>query len=227
MSVTGALFRIYRPIISISFAIILVVVTAIVTAIVTSVTDLDFSMWLVLAGSAAKYWLLVVGIILVAMQLRQFVVNGVTRHEFIAGAGVFALVMVLGWGVAVVLGHEVESLLLNAFGARAADYPALTAGGALRELGSVLPVAAAYLVSGAAVSAGFYRFRPWTGLVVMLGGLVPAAVAEVLLGYNEFGELAGRVPYPAALALSLLATGLGGWLFHRLISDVAIRPAAA
>ena len=226
MSVTGALFRIYRPIM-IPFAVLLVAVEVGVVSVVATVKDLDFSMWLVLGGSAAKYWLLVIGIILVAMQLRQFVVNGVTRHEFLAGLAMFGLVLVVGWAVAVVLGHEVESLLLDAFGARGADYPTLTAGKAAREFGSVLPVSAAYLVSGVAVSAGFYRFRPWTGLVVMLGGLVPAAVADVLLGYNEFGGLADRVPYPAALALSLAATGLVAWGFHRLISDVAIRRAAA
>jgi hypothetical protein len=226
MSVTRALFRVYRPIV-ISFAIILVAVDVIITAIVAGVKDFNFSMWLVLAGSAAKYWLLVIGIILVAMQLRQFVVNGVTRHDFLAGMAVFGLVLVVGWSVAVVFGHGVESLLLDAFGARGADYPTLTAGGALREFGSVLPVTAAYLVSGAAISAGFYRFRVWTGLLVMLGGMVPGGVAEVLLGYNEFGDVTDRVPYPAALALSVAATALVAWGFHRLISDVAIRRAAA
>jgi hypothetical protein len=127
MSVTGALFRIYRPIM-IPFAVLLVAVEVGVVSVVATVKDLDFSMWLVLGGSAAKYWLLVIGIILVAMQLRQFVVNGVTRHEFLAGLAVFGLVLVVGWAVAVVLGHEVESLLLDAFGARGADYPTLTAG---------------------------------------------------------------------------------------------------
>jgi uncharacterized membrane protein len=226
MSVTGALFRIYRPII-LPFAIILVVVDVTITAIVANVKDFDFSMWLVLAGSAAKYWLLVIGIILVAMQLRQFVVNGVTRHEFLAGLAVFGLVLVAGWSVAVVLGHGLESLLLEAFGARAADYPTLTAGSALRELGSVVPVTLAYLVSGATISAGFYRFPVWVGLAVMVGGAVPAAVADGLLGYNEFGGLADKVPYPAALALSLAATGLAAWAFHRVVSDVPIRRAAA
>ncbi|MFI5888893.1 hypothetical protein ACIA5D_02100 [Actinoplanes sp. NPDC051513] len=226
MSVTGALFRIYRPII-IPFAVLLVAVEAAIVSVVATVKDLDFSMWLVLGGSAAKYWLLVIGIILVAMQLRQFVVNGVTRHEFLAGLAVFGLVLVVGWAVAVVLGHEVESVLLDAFGARAANYPTLTAGGAVREFGAVLPVSAAYLVSGAAIAAGFYRFRVWIGLLAMLGGAVPAVVADGLLGVNEFGGLTDKVPYPAALALSLAATGLVAWGFHRAISDVAIRRAAA
>jgi len=41
------------------------------------------------------------------------------------------------------------------------------------------------------------------------------------------GDLTDKVPYPAALALSLAATALVAWGFHRLISDVAIRRAAA
>ncbi|WP_433369286.1 hypothetical protein ACQPZX_43215 [Actinoplanes sp. CA-142083] len=227
MSVTGALFRIYRPII-IPFAVLLVAVELIAAKAVASVNDLSFSMWLVLGGNAAKYWLLVVGIILVAMQLRQFVVNGVTRHEFIAAVGMFGLVLVVGWAVAVVLGHGIESVALDAAGKRAAGYPTLTFGEALSELGRQLPISLAYLVSGATIAAGFYRWRPWLGLVVMVGGAVPAVVADGLLGFTEFGGLTHKVvPYPAALALSLLATGLGAWGFHRLISDVAIRRAAA
>lgn len=225
MSVTRALFRIYRPII-IPFAAIIVVAEIIAAGIVASAKPLGFSMWLVLGGQAAKYWLLVIGIILVAMQLRQFVVNGATRHEFLAGVTVFGLILVLGWGVAVVLGHGIESVLLDAFGRRGPDYPVLTADLALREFGRQVPISLAYLVSGATIAAGFYRWPPWIGLGVMLGGAVPVVVADGLLGFTEFAEVTHHVPYPAGLALSLAATALTAWGFHRAISDVPIRRTA-
>ena len=221
MSVTRALFRIYRPVI-VPFAAILVVAEIIAAGAVASTKRLDFSMWLVLAGQAAKYWLLVVGIMLVAMQLRQFVVNGVTRHEFLAGLAVFGPVLAVGLAVAVVLGHGIESVVLDALGRRAPGYPAVTLG----EFGRQLPIGLAYLVSGATIAAGFYRWRPWLGLVVMLGGAVPAVVADALLGFGEFGNADRGLPYPAAVALSLAATALGAWGFHRTVSDVPIRRTA-
>ena len=225
MSVTRALFRVYRQII-LPFAVILVVSDLIATVAVASVNDLGFSMWLVLGGQAAKYWILVVGIILVAMNLRQFVVNGVTRHEFLAGVAVFGLVLAVGWAVAVVLGHGIESAVLEAVGKRGPGYPVLTAGGALRQFGQQLPISLGYLVSGLTIAIGFYRWRAWIGLGVMLGGAVPAFAADWLLGFNEWGGLTHSVPYPAGLALSLAATGLVAWGFHRAIGDVPIRRTA-
>lgn len=222
MSVTGALFRIYRPI-AIPFAGLVVLAELIIVGLVSSTKDMGFSMWLTLAGSAAKYWLLVVGIMLVVMQLRQFVVNGVTRHEFLAGAGVFGLILAVGFALAVVLGHGLESVVLEALGKRAAGYPSAAPGALVREFGHILPETLAYLVSGAMIAAGFYRWRAWLGLVVMVGGAIPAAIADGLLGVDEFGGMGDRVPYAAALVLSVVATAAVAVAFHRAISDVAIK----
>jgi len=225
MSVTSALFRLYRPIV-LPFAVILVVADVIATVAVANFTDLGFSMWLVLGGQAAKYWILVVGIILVAMNLRQFVVNGATRHEFLAGVAVFGLVLAVAWAIAVPLGHGIENAVLDAVGKRGPGYPVLTAGGALREFGQQLPISLAYLVSGATIAIGFYRWRAWIGLGVMLGGAVPAFATDWLLGFNEWGGLTHDVPYSVGLAVSLAATGLVAWGFHRATSDVPIRRTA-
>jgi hypothetical protein len=225
MSVTRALFRVYRPII-LPFAVIIVVADVIATVAVARFTDLGFSMWLVLGGQAAKYWILVIGIILVAMHLRQFVVNGATRHEFLAGVAVFGLVLALVWAVAVPLGQGIESALLAASGARGPGYPVATAGGALLRFGQQLPISLAYLVSGATIAAGFYRWQPWIGLGVMVGGAVPAVVADWLLGFDEWGGLPHNVPYAAGLPISLATTALVAWGLHRAISDVPIRRTA-
>ncbi|WP_030436146.1 hypothetical protein [Actinoplanes subtropicus] len=225
MSVTRVLFRLYRPII-LPFVVMIVLADVIATVAVTSVRHPDFSMWLVLGGAAAKYWILVIGIILVAMHLRQFVVNGATRHEFLAGVAVFGLILAVAWAIAVPLGHGIESAVLGAAGKRGPGYPVLTAGGALRQFGQQLPISLAYLVSGAMIATGFYRWRAWTGLVVMLGGAVPALATDWLLGFDVWGGLNRGVPYPAGLALSVAAIALVAWGLHRAISDVPIRPTA-
>jgi hypothetical protein len=225
MSVTRALLRVYRRII-LPFSVIIVVADVIATRAVIHFSDLGFSMWLVLGGQAAKYWILVVGIILVAMHLRQFVVNGATRHEFLAGAAVFGLILAVAWAVAVPLGHGIESAVLEALGRRGPGYPVQTAGGALREFGQQLPISMAYLVSGATIAAGFYRWRPPTGLVVMVGGAVPAVVADWQLGFDEWGGIPNNLPFAVGLPLSLAVTGLVAWGLHRAISDVPIRRTA-
>jgi hypothetical protein len=225
MSVTGALFRLYRPIVG-WFVVIFLIAYLIVVRAAAANTDLGFSMWLVLAGSAAKYWLLVVAMILVGMQLKQFVVNGVTRHEFLTAVAVFGLVASVAFALAVVVGHGLESVLLDAAGKRGAGYPAIGVGGMVREFAEVLPESIAYFVSGSMIVAGFYRWRPLTGLVVMVAGAVPAAVADGLLGVNEWGDFDTRLPYAAALAISLAATALVAWAYYRAISDVAIKRTA-
>ncbi|GAA2657120.1 hypothetical protein [Paractinoplanes durhamensis] len=226
MSVHHALFRIYRPII-IPFAAILITVDLVISGLVVfGAGHLDFSMWLVLAGNAAKYWLLVVGIMLVVMQLRQFVANGATRHEFLTGAAIFGLILTAAFSAVVVLGHGLESVLLGAADRRGGGYPVLSATGMLSEFGQVFPEAVGYMTSGALIAAGFYRWRPRIGLAVMLGGAIPAGVADALLGVDEFGDMTALLPYAAALALSLAATALAAWAFHRVISDVPIKRTA-
>ena len=224
MSVYKALLRIHRPII-LWFAVIVLAVEAIGVVIITSATDLQFSLWLAIAGSAVKYWTLVIGIMLVAMHLRQFVANGVTRREFVAGAALFMLTVAGGFAVAVVLGHCLESAVAGAIGERAAGYPVLSAGGLLGELGRVLPQAIAWPLSGALIAVGFYRFRAWLGLIVMVAGALPAAVAGGLVSLDEQGHVRDLLPYAPALLIWLVVTGLGAVALHLLTRDVAIRPA--
>jgi uncharacterized membrane protein len=81
MSVHAALFRVYRPIM-LWFGLILVLVVTTGVVVISAFGNAGFSLWLLVVGSASKYWLLVVGIMLVSMQLKQFVANGVTRHEY-------------------------------------------------------------------------------------------------------------------------------------------------
>jgi hypothetical protein len=60
----------------------------------------------------------------------------------------------------------------------------------------------------------------------MVGGSIPVGVADGLLGVDQFGAKAAGMPYAAALTLSLVATAVAAWVFHRVVSDVAIRRTA-
>jgi hypothetical protein len=221
------LLRIYRPV-ALWFWVTMIVCVAVGMTVVSRLTDPTFSLWLVIAGSATKYWLGVVGLLLVGLHLRQFVANGITRHDFLAGAALAGALLAVLFAAAVPLGHAAEQLLLGLSGPLPAQYPTTSPGTALREFGHLLPAAPAYLVAGGAAAAGFYRFGAWGGLALLPIAVLPVAAAEALLGVDENGGFAVRfVPYAVAVLITVTATALGALLFHREVRDVAIRRGTA
>jgi hypothetical protein len=224
--VTTILFRVYRPVLFWSLGVI-VVACALLMAIISSFTAPQFSLWLLVFGSATDYWLLVVGVMLVSVHLRQFVSNGVTRRAFVGGAAAFGAALAVAFAVLVPLGHGVESASVHAAAAPGTDYPAFSGSIALREFGHALPGELAYLVSGLAIAAAFYRYGPWPGILLLLPGALPIAVTQGFLGADENGRVDTRVlPYAAAVLLSLAVTALVAALYQRQMRDVAIRRTA-
>ncbi|RSM48533.1 hypothetical protein DMB66_46115 [Actinoplanes sp. ATCC 53533] len=220
------LLRIYRPV-ALWFWATMIFCVGIGMTVVTMLTEPTFSLWLVIAGAAAKYWLGVVGVLLVSLHLRQFVANGVTRHDFLAGAAIAGVLVAVLFAAAVPLGHAGEQLLMSLGGPLPVGYPATSFGTALREFGHVLPAALAFLATGGAASAGFYRFGAWGGLALLPLAVLPVGAAEALLGVNEEGGFDVRfVPYAAAVLITLAVTALATLLYQRELRDVAIRRGA-
>jgi hypothetical protein len=221
------LLRIYRPI-ALWFWGVMILCVAVGMTAVTHFTDPDFSLWLVIAGAAAKYWLGIVGVLLVSLHLRQFVANGVTRRDFLAGAAIAGLVMAVLFALAVPLGHGAEQLLMGLFGSVPEQYPTTSPGTALREFGHVLPASLAFVAGGAAASGGFYRYGAWGGLALLPLAVLPVVAAESMLGVDEQGGFEVRfLPYVWAALITLALTALVALLFQREMRDVAIRRGAA
>jgi hypothetical protein len=225
--VATSLLRIYRPVAA-WFWVTMIVCVSIGMTVVIRLTDPTFSLWLIIAGAAAKYWLGVVGILLVSLHLRQFVANGITRHDFLTGVAVAGLVVAVLFALAVPLGHAAEQLALSLAGPLPERYPTTSAGTALQEFGHILPAAMAFLAGGAAASAGFYRFGVWGGLALLPVAVLPVFAAEALLGVDQHGGFDTRfLPYTAAALITLALTAFGALLFHLHVRDVAIRRGAA
>jgi hypothetical protein len=221
MNVALTLLRLHRKV-ALWIAAIVVVIVSAGLVVITQAGPMRFSFWLVMAGSIAKYWPLTVGIILITMYFRLFLAHGVTRREFLVAVAVAGLVFAAGFAVVVTAGHALESAVLGLADQRGARYPSATAG----ELGRIFPVSLGYFTSGVLITAGFYRFRPWTGVALIIPGAVPLAVADGLLRLNEFGEGADLLAYAPALAISLAATAAGAAAIWLLLRDVPIRRAA-
>ena len=225
--VAVTLFRIYRPIAAWFLAMVVVVVT-IASVIFSHASPQNVSLWLLIVGFGAKYWLGVVAVMLISMQLRSFIANGISRRAFLAGAGVFSLLAALFFALLGPIGHAIEYVLLSLFVDLPAGYPAVSWSGGIGEFGHALPANLAFLVTGAAVTAGYYRFGGLVGLLVMVPALVPLAVAESLFNFDGGADLTTRfMPYAVALLLSLAATAAGAVLLRFQVKDVAIRRTAS
>jgi hypothetical protein len=225
--VAKSLAKMYRPV-GIAVWSIIVLIVVLTTAVLAVVYEVKYSLWLIIAGQVMKWWLLVFGVLAVATHLKLYVANGVTRRDFLAGAALFGGLTAALYAMIVVLGHGIERLVWTAFGTPPDTYPAFSALDALREFGHYLPGALGSLVTGALVAAGFYRFTWWIGLLLVIPGLLPLAVADGMFGlYAAVEAPAPRLlPYPAAVAFSLTVTVIGALLLHRQMHDVAIRRTA-
>jgi hypothetical protein len=225
--VAKSLFRNYR-LVGLWFwgVITLVVVGASVATV--RVSGIDLSMWELITGQASKYWLLVLGVSLVATHLKLFVANGVTRRDFLSGAGAFGLVSAVLFAALVPIGRAVEWLLRTALGVATNGYPDFSVGEAVRDFGHYAPGAVGWMITGALVAAGFYRYPWWAGLLLIIPFALPLAIPEALLGLYVAADVAQHqfVPFGAGLALSLLASAAGAVALRVMTRDVPIRPSA-
>jgi hypothetical protein len=218
--ITSNLLRIYRPVALWFFSALTLGIAVALTAVLTF-ADVTFSLWGMIAGMAMQYWLAVIGVLLVSSHLKQFVATGVTRREFLTGAALFGLLSAVLFAVVATAGHGLEQWAVNLAEPLPAGYPAVSV---VSEFLHVLPGMLAFLVSGATITAGYYRFGPLPGFLLTVPGVLPVAVSEVLLGHGDHGEPITRLlPFGLALAVSLLVTALVAVICHRLIRDVAIR----
>lgn len=213
MSVNAVLFRVYRPVL-LWFSGVLILGEVLLVSIITAFGHLGFSPWLLADGSAARFWLLIVAIMLVTTTLRQFVANGVTRREFLAGAALGILIAAVLLAALVPVGHGLESAALSHTGQEAAGYPAFSARIGAQEFGRALPGLLGYAVSGGLFAIVFRRFPAWIALLMLIPAAAPLVVSGGLLGYDEHGGFSDVLPYPPALAVSLMVTGAAAtWLW--------------
>jgi hypothetical protein len=215
--VLAELLRIWRPIAS-WFWSVAIVGLIIAIAIVNHVTTPDFSLWSTVAGWAARNWLAVVGSLLVALHLRQFVAAGATRRSFLYASAQLGLILAAGFALIVTIGHSIERATVGT-----AAYPQLMP---LREFVTLFLGGLAYFVSGYVITAGFYRLGPFGGLALIPLGALPSVAVEGLLGRGSYGEIITRLlPWGAGVVVTIALVGLAVVLGHRELRDAPIRRA--
>jgi hypothetical protein len=219
--VFGTLLRLYRWI-TLGFVVAIVLAT-VVGDVLLSRLAASYPLWTTIAANGAKYWLSVIGVLLVSVHLRPMVAAGLTRRAFLRGAGLFLTAAAVTLSVLVTAGHAVEQAIVRP----GHSYPAFTAAAAAPDLAHTLVTVLAYAVTGAVITAGYYRCGPWPGFLLMIPATVPVLLAEALLGIEPYGRTVARVlPYGLALAATLVAAVLVAVMGQRELRDVAIRRAA-
>jgi hypothetical protein len=209
----------YRWIAS-GFVAAMVLVTVVGDLLLSRTPFVRYSLWMTISAHGAKYWLGVVAVMTVTMHLRPYVAAGLSRRAFLTGAGAFLGAAGLALSVLMVVGHLVEQSVVH----RGPTYPTLTAGHLGVEFLHELVTVLAYAAAGAAITAGYYRFGGFFGLLLMIPAAVPVVVAGEVLELGPHGAtIAKLLPYGPALAVTAVATALVAALGLRELRDTPIR----
>jgi hypothetical protein len=164
---------------------IMLFVYAVIVASVSTQADADVSIWATSGGSAPKYFLLALGIML-SVQLPIFVGNGVTRRDFAAGASMYVAVIALGYGALMAAGFAVEHAIYSAndlLTVQKDPYPVQSVADGLGMFVGETIVGMVYLCVGWLIGTSFYRLGVWWGIGLIPLEAVPVAVAE--MGFNS------------------------------------------
>lgn len=203
-----------------------------IIATVLLVGDADVSIWATSGGSAPKYFLMVIGIMLTTAYLPIYVGNGVTRRDFARAASLYIVAVAAVYAVLMTLGYVVEYNLYSAgdlFGGLKDPYPMRSFADAWSIFVAELFVGAAYLCVGWLLGTCFYRLGTWWGIGLIPLTLVPAVVTEVgfdslWAGYGINNGL-GIEPPPLAIGVLIASAAVAvAWIVNfALIRAVAIK----
>lgn len=239
--VARALFHEYGRACLIFWGILLAIVALLSVTRATALPEgLSDDVWGSAVRSSSRIFLLVIGILATTASLPVYVAHGVTRREYVAGAGLFAVLVGALFAVVVLAGYLIQWAI--GFGQVVVRDPApvlvfyellapwVHEGRYFTEqplpllaLHEALLFAVWYL-TGALIGAGFYRHVA-AGLLT-----IPLAAAWMLAAESAGGETLAQIfawAMPAAhLASTALQLGmaLAGWLVtYGILRQVAIR----
>lgn len=211
---------------------IMLTVYAVIITVVVAVGDTDVSIWATSGGSAPKYFLLAVGVMLTTVFLPTYLGNGVTRRDFTLGASLYIVVVAAVYAVIMALGFLAEHAIYSAadlMGGLDEPYPVQALSDGLDRFVAELLVGIAYLCSGWLMGTCFYRFGSWWGIGLIPVTVLPAAVTEIgfdslWLGYGINHGLGLDRPPLGVGALMAVASIAAAWLANfALTRAVAVK----
>jgi hypothetical protein len=218
------------PMITSYWAIMASVYAVIVVPVATWGTP-DVSIWATSGGSAPKYFLLALGIMVTTVFLPIYVGNGVTRRHFAFGASVYVIWVAAIYAVVMAIGYVVERPLYVANDLIAGledPYPVQSFGDWLTVLVAEALVGLVYLCVGWFLGSAFYRLGALWGIAVTPLAALPVVATE--MGFDALGAGYGLnrafdlEPPPLAVGVLIAAASFAvAWAAnYALIRAVAI-----
>jgi hypothetical protein len=179
------------------------------------------SMWEVAGLAAPRWFLFVMGLMFVTVNLPVMVAHGITRRAYFEGASLFILASTAFAASMALLGFGVERVAYHVngiWGQLTHPYPVNSAGEAGRLWLELFLGGTAYMVSGWLAGIAFYRLSVWIAIAC-----TPLAATPLI------AVSARPVGQPAAWELALTATVsvLGLAAGYVLVRNTAIRPRKA
>jgi len=171
---------------------IMLTIYLVIITVILAVGDTDVSIWATSGGSAPKYFLMAVGVMLTTVYLPVYVGNGVTRRDYAIGASFYVLGVAAVYAVAMMLGFVLEHAIYTSadlMGGLEEPYPVRSVGDALSTLVAEFFVGSIYLVCGWLIGSCFYRFGNWVGIALIPVVLIPALITEIGFDSLWFGHL--------------------------------------
>jgi len=221
-----------------------IAVTLVIRVLVSYFNAFDTSVWAAIAPTT-KVFLGVLGIIVPTLIMPWYITHGITRKHFngaVAGAiGGVAVFL----GVVLIAGFAVEEMVFNATGTAEAleNFNVFDSFSRVALVySSFALVWAGWFTSGWLVGAGYYRFGGGGGTLFLPVALLPAGLAEFLVGVDwgwNPSEISGPVhvymsipgwitgdlefPYASGAIVALLIVLASMWFCHHLLRNVAIK----
>jgi hypothetical protein len=130
------------------------------------------SAWTMTVEVAPQWFIFAMGVVAATVHLPIAIAHGVTRREFVLGAGVFALATVVLFQAMEILGLLVEVMVYESRGLMeqiTEPYPWPTPRGILTDLAYGL----GFMLSGWLIGLAFYRLKAWWALLLTPLALLP------------------------------------------------------
>lgn len=211
---------------------IMISIYAVIIAIIVIWGDTDVSIWATSGGSAPKYFLLALGIMITNLFLPIYVGNGVTRRHFTLGASAYVVGVAAIYAVVMALGYGVEYSIYAAddlIASQDQPYPVQSFRAGLTVLVAEAFVGLVYLCVGWFVGSAFYRLGVVWGIALAPLAALPVVAAEMgfdalWAGYG-LNRAFGIERPPLAVGVLIAAAGVAvAWAAnYALIRAVAIK----
>ncbi|BCB79467.1 hypothetical protein GCM10022251_72070 [Phytohabitans flavus] len=229
--VSRAQLRAALPMIAGYWGVMAVIYTVIITAVLAA-GDTEVSIWATSGGSAPKYFLLAVGVMLTTVFLPAYVGNGVTRRHFVLGGSLYLLVIAAVYAVIMTLGYVVEHGIYTSadlMGGLQEPYPVLNVTDGLVALVAELCIGIVYLCCGWLMGTCFYRCGNWLGIGLIPLTVAPAIVTEIGFDALWFGHLINnglgieRPPLAVGVLMAAACIAVAWSVNFALVRAVAIK----